>query len=100
MARTLRPCVYILASKRNGTLYVGVTADLIRRVWAHREQPPGFSARYRVNRPVWFEPHPDMLAAIQRETRLKGWRRAWKTALIEQTNPEWNDLYPALAGVG
>ncbi|MEQ9330182.1 GIY-YIG nuclease family protein [Thalassobaculum sp.] len=100
MARIVRPCAYILASRRNGTLYVGVTADLIRRVWAHREQPPGFCARYRVNRLVWFEPHPDMLAAIQRETRLKGWRRAWKIALIEQTNPEWNDLYPALAGVG
>jgi putative endonuclease len=96
MARTLRPCVYILASKRNGTLYVGVTADLRRRVWVHREQPSGFCARYRVDQLVWFEPHPDMPAAILRETRLKGWRRAWKIALIEQANPQWRDLYPDL----
>ncbi|GHD55495.1 endonuclease [Thalassobaculum fulvum] len=96
MARTLRPCVYILASKRNGTLYVGVTGDLLRRVWVHREQPSGFCARYRVDRLVWFEPHLDMAAAILRETRLKGWRRAWKIALIEQANPDWRDLYPDL----
>src|SRR3546814_18563878 len=96
MPRELRPCVYILASKRAGTLYVGVTADLIRRLHVHREQPSGFCARYRVNRLVWYEPLPDMYAAIRREKRLNDWPRAYKIALIEAANPKWCDLYPAL----
>lgn len=99
MPRTIRPCVYILASKPYGTLYVGVTGDLIRRVWVHREHPSGFCARYRVKRLVWYEPKPDMHTAIRREKRLKDWRREWKIALIERDNPDWQDLYPGLAGL-
>ena len=99
MPRTLRPCVHILASKRSGTLYVGITADLIRRVWAHREHPGGFCARYRVGRLVRYRPLPDMHAAIRREKRLKDWPRRCKVALIEEANPEWRDLYPAPAGL-
>ena len=99
MSRLLRPCVYILASKRDGTLYVGVTADLIRRVWVHREHPSGFCARYRVSRLVWYEPLPDMHAAIRREKRLNDWPRRYKVALIEAVNPEWGDLFPGLAGL-
>src|SRR3546814_17077558 len=98
MPRELRPCVYILASKRAGTLYVGVTADLIRRLHVHREQPSGFCARYRVNRLVWYEPLPDMYAAIRREKRLNDWPRAYKLALIAAANPHRCALYPALTG--
>ena len=94
----IRPCVYILASRRHGTLYVGVTGDLIRRVWVHREHAGGFCARHRVDRLVWYQPQPDMLTAIGHEKRLKRWRRAWKIALIEAGNPEWRDLYPELTG--
>ena len=95
----LSPCVYILASKRNGTLYIGVTSNLVQRVWQHRnDQIPGFTRRYGVKRLVWFEQHPTMEAAITREKHLKEWRRAWKLELIERDNPEWDDLYPGLAG--
>ena len=86
----------MLASRRYGVLYVGVTADLIRRVWIHRERPSGFCARHRVNRLVWYQPQSDMVAAIGHEKRLKRWHRAWKIELIEAGNPEWRDLYPAL----
>lgn len=96
MADRTRPCVYILASRRHGTLYVGVTGDLVRRVWVHREHPSGFCAHYRVDRLVWHEPQTDMIAAIAFEKRLKRWRRAWKIALIEKQNPDWRDLYPEL----
>ncbi len=91
--------VYILASQRNGTLYTGVTNDLIRRVHEHKEGlVEGFSKRYGVKTLVYFEPHDDIEHAIQREKNLKRWKRAWKVALIERENPYWSDLYPGLCG--
>ena len=92
------PCVYIVASQRNGTLYVGVTADLGRRVWEHRaDVVDGFTKRYGVHRLVYAEFHDTMVEAILREKRIKKWRRAWKLELIERTNPTWRDLYDELA---
>jgi putative endonuclease len=92
-----RPCVYLLASRRNGTLYTGVTSDLIARVWQHKNHAvEGFTRRYVVGRLVWFEAHETMVSAIEREKQLKKWRRAWKLELIEQANPEWRDLYDDL----
>jgi putative endonuclease len=89
--------VYILASKRNGTLYVGVTNDLIWRVHQHREQLiPGFTKQYGVKTLVYFEPHIDIIQAIAREKRIKRWRRSWKLALIEKANPQWRDLWSEL----
>ncbi|HEY1630031.1 MAG TPA: GIY-YIG nuclease family protein [Rhizomicrobium sp.] len=86
--------VYILASQRNGTLYIGVTNDLLRRVWQHREgMAPGFTKKYRVKMLVHFETFDDINVAIRRETRLKKWSRKWKLDLIESKNPEWTDLY-------
>ncbi|MCY3957787.1 MAG: GIY-YIG nuclease family protein [Chloroflexi bacterium] len=88
------PCVYILASQRNGTLYVGVTSDLPGRIWQHRaDLVPGFTRKYGVHRLVWYEVHSTMESAIQREKTIKGWRRAWKLELIEKANPDWRDLY-------
>jgi putative endonuclease len=90
-------CVYILASKRNGTLYLGVTSDLIARVWQHRNGTcGGFAARHRVHRLVWFNGCDTMEQAIAREKSMKCWLRRWKIALIEARNPEWTDLYPGL----
>ena len=90
MAR--QPCVYILASRRHGTIYIGVTSDLIARLHRHREGgTPGFAKRYKVHRLVHFEMFGDMPAAISREKQLKAWRRAWKIALIEEGNPFWED---------
>jgi putative endonuclease len=90
--------VYILASRRLGTLYIGVTGDLVRRVYEHRSDAvPGFASRYGAKRLVWFEVHDDVTAAIQREKNLKRWLRAWKIALIERTNPGWSDLYDEIA---
>ncbi len=87
------PCVYILASRKHGTLYVGVTADLAKRLWAHETgENEGFTKRYGVKRLVYVEPHETMAAAITREKQIKKWRRAWKVQLIEQVNPEWDDL--------
>ena len=86
--------VYLLASQRNGTLYLGVTSDLVSRVRQHKEgATPGFSKRYGVDRLVWFEEHPRVADAIVREKQLKKWRRAWKLELIEASNPGWLDLY-------
>ena len=86
--------VYILASQRNGTLYVGVTNDLVRRVHEHREKlVEGFTARYQVSRLVWFDQTESVEEAIAHEKRLKRWRREWKLALIEKSNPDWLDLY-------
>jgi putative endonuclease len=86
--------VYILASQRNGTLYVGVTNDLERRIWEHREGlTPGFTTKYCVVRLVWYESYGDIGDAISREKSLKRWRRAWKIRLIEEGNPQWLDLY-------
>ncbi len=83
-----QPAVYILASKRNGTLYVGVTSDLVKRIWEHRNNiVEGFTKRYAVHHLVWYELHESMESAIQREKRLKEWKRLWKLELIESTNP-------------
>lgn len=93
-----RGYVYILASKRNGTLYVGVTSNLTKRVWEHREGvAEGFTKRYQVLRLVYYEVHEDIREAIVREKRIKKWRREWKLRLIEQQNPEWRDLYDTIA---
>jgi putative endonuclease len=90
----MQPAVYILASQRNGTLYTGVTSDLVKRIWEHKnEQVEGFTKRYGVHRLVYFELHTDMLAAITREKQIKKWNRAWKIKLIEMVNPEWRDLW-------
>ncbi len=95
--RNLSPCVYFLASEPYGTLYIGVTSDLIKRVWQHKYAcAEGFSSRYRVHRLVWFEMHGSMEAAITREKNLKGWPREWKIKLIERNNPDWHDLYSGL----
>lgn len=92
-----QPAVYILASKRNGTLYTGVTSDLIQRVWQHKNNViKGFTEKYGVHTLVYFELHDDMESAIVREKRLKKWNRAWKLRLIEEQNPEWTDLYPSI----
>ncbi|VAV94695.1 Excinuclease ABC, C subunit-like [hydrothermal vent metagenome] len=85
---------YILASKRNGTLYVGMTNDLVRRIWEDKEElAPGFTKKYGVHRLVWFESHSMLEAAFSREKRLKHWLRAWKIELIEKENPNWDDLW-------
>ena len=91
--------VYILASKRNGTLYVSITHDLQRRVYEHRTsvEPASFTARYAIHRLMYFEVFDDPETAIRREKRLKEWHRPWKIALIENQNPHWLDLYPSLA---
>ena len=89
--------VYILASKRNGTLYVGVTNDLSRRTWEHKEKlVPGFTKRFGVDILVWYEIHDDINQAIVREKQIKSWNRAWKLRLIERHNSGWNDLVPGL----
>jgi len=92
-----QPTVYILASKRNGTLYTGVTSDLARRIWEHRNDlVEGFTKRYGVHRLVYFEQHTRMDEAILREKQIKKWNRAWKIKLIEDANPDWQDLWPTL----
>ncbi|HEY4135648.1 MAG TPA: GIY-YIG nuclease family protein [Alphaproteobacteria bacterium] len=89
--------VYILASDRNGTLYVGVTSDLVRRIHEHREDAiDGFTKRYGVKRLVHYEQYDDIQTAIQREKNLKRWIRDWKITLIERSNPDWLDLYPQI----
>ena len=89
-----QPATYILASDRNGTLYIGVTSDLIGRVWQHREHVvKGFTSKYEVTRLVWYEMHGTMEEAITREKRIKKWNRDWKIRLIEDKNPYWNDLW-------
>jgi putative endonuclease len=95
----MQPAVYILASKRNGTIYIGVTSDLIRRVWQHiHDEVDGFTARYHVHMLVYYETFTRMEDAIVREKRLKEWHRAWKIRLIEQVNPDWRDLWPEVCG--
>lgn len=92
-----QPAVYMLASQRNGTLYTGITSDLVRRIWEHRNDlVEGFTKRYRVHTLVYFELHDDISYAIRREKQIKKWNRAWKIELIEQTNPQWKDLWPPL----
>ena len=94
MRAEIQPTVYILASRRNGTLYIGVTGDLCSRIAQHRESSiPGFTKKYDVKTLVWFQYFDSMADAIRREKQLKEWKRAWKLQLIESSNPEWNDLY-------
>ena len=94
-----QPAVYILASERNGTLYVGVTSDLVGRTWQHREHVvDGFTKKYGVTMLVWFEMHGDMESAIRREKQIKAWKREWKIRLIEESNPYWSDLWAKIIG--
>ncbi|MFO1473428.1 MAG: GIY-YIG nuclease family protein [Lysobacterales bacterium] len=96
-----QPAVYILASHYQGTLYIGVTSDLIARIWQHREHVvEGFTNRYGVVRLVWYEQHGSMESAILREKQLKKWNREWKIRLIETMNPDWKDLWPSIIGAG
>jgi putative endonuclease len=89
----------MIASKRNGTLYTGVTGDLSKRVWQHRNKvADGFSKKHGVDRLVWYECHRDIQTAIAREKQIKGWNRAWKVRLIEIENSGWNDLFARIAG--
>ncbi|MDQ8023029.1 MAG: GIY-YIG nuclease family protein [Moraxellaceae bacterium] len=91
--------MYILASQRNGTLYVGVTSDLVKRVWQHRSDAvPGFTLQHEVHALVWYEQHETMRSAITREKQIKQWRRAWKLRLIETGNPYWRDLWDGIQG--
>ena len=92
-----QPCVYLLASKRNGTLYVGITSDLVKRIWEHKNGVmEGFTKRYGTHKLVWYELHETLHGAIAREKAIKEWQRKWKLQLIEKTNPQWRDLYPDL----
>ncbi len=92
-----QPCVYILASKPHGTLYIGVTSNLVARIYQHKaDLVAGFSQRYSVHRLVYIELHQEMYAALAREKQLKRWKREWKIRLIEEKNPNWQDLYPEL----
>jgi len=89
-----QPAVYILASGRNGTLYIGVTSDLQKRTWEHKNDLiEGFTKRYSVHRLVYYELHEEMVSAIRREKQIKKWHRDWKLKLIEGENPDWNDLW-------
>jgi putative endonuclease len=91
------PCVYLLASKRNGTLYTGVTSDLVKRVWEHKHHVvEGFTKKYNVNMLVWYEVHETVASAIQREKAIRNWKRSWKINVIEIMNPRWRDLYDDL----
>ncbi len=92
-----QPAVYMLASKRNGTLYTGVTSDLIKRIWQHKNNMmAGFTKRYNIHQLVWYEIHESMESAITREKRIKKWNRKWKLELIESMNPGWKDLYQTI----
>lgn len=93
------PYVYMMASCRNGTLYVGVTSDLASRAWLHRtDSGVGFTSLYKVHLLVWYEAHSCMESAIAREKQIKAWKRLWKLRLIEEFNPEWRDLFEDLRG--
>jgi putative endonuclease len=90
--------VYLLASRKDGPLYLGVTNDLIRRIYQHRTKAVrGFTSRYNITRLVWFEIYDDPISAISREKEIKKWRRSWKVALIVRENPDWRDLYERIA---
>jgi putative endonuclease len=92
-----QPCVYLLASSKNGTLYVGVTSDIIKRIREHKSDVvEGFTKKYGVHTLVWYEIHENMESAISREKTIKGWKRQWKLELIEKENPAWTDLYKSL----
>ena len=91
---TKQPCVYILANKKNGTLYIGVTSNLAQRIYQHKNKlVSGFTDKYHVHNLVYYEQHDSMESAILREKQMKKWKRDWKIRLIETNNPEWNDLY-------
>lgn len=91
------PCVYILASGVKGTLYIGVTSDLVQRAWQHKSGiGGGFTERYDIHSLVWYEVHETMETAIAREKAIKKWRRDWKVSMIEESNPSWSDLYDGL----
>jgi len=93
----MQPCVYIMASARNGTLYIGVTSNLIGRVWQHKNNiVEGFTQKYVAYQLVWYEPHDSMESALAHEKALKKWNRIWKLRLIEEFNPDWQDLYEQL----
>ncbi len=94
-----QPAVYILASRRNGTLYTGVTSDLIKRIWEHKNDVvEGFTQRHGVHLLVYFEQHVTMEAAITRERQIKKWNRSWKLRLVEERNPDWRGLWPEIIG--
>ena len=89
-----QPCVYLLANKRNGTLYTGVTSNLVKRIWEHKSHfVEGFTKKYNVTLLVWYELHESMESAIHKEKQIKNWKRVWKLKIIEEQNPAWNDLY-------
>ena len=91
------PCVYMLASKRNGTLYTGVTSNLLKRTWEHKNNLiESYTSKYGVHTLVWYELHDTMESAIRREKAIKNWKRAWKLKVIEKVNSNWHDLYPDL----
>jgi putative endonuclease len=91
--------VYVLSNKPRGTMYVGVTSNLVQRVWQHKEdQVEGFTKRYGIKMLVWFEQHEDVEQAILREKQIKKWDRLWKVELIESNNPQWNDLFETIIG--
>ncbi len=92
----MKPCIYILASRRNGSLYIGVTTDIRRRLTEHRDGKVAHTTKYGIRRLVYFEDHQQIEDALVREKRLKAWKRAWKIKLIEEVNPDWNDLRSAL----
>ena len=98
MDSSKQPAVYVMASQRNGTLYIGVTSNLMKRVWEHREDlTEGFTKRYCVHQLVYYELYEEMAEAIEREKQLKKWNRDWKIGLVEEQNPEWIDLYHGLS---
>ncbi len=95
----MQPYVYIMASRPRGTLYVGVTGNLVQRVWVHRDAiMPGFTRRYGVHMLVYYEAHDLITDAMRREHNLKHWPRRWKIELVEAMNPKWEDLYPQIVG--
>ena len=96
---TKKAYVYILTSKRNGTLYIGITTDLVKRIYEHKHDlVDGFTKKYKVHRLVYFEEHEDIRQAITREKQIKKWKRKWKLELIEKVNPNWRDLYTEIVG--
>ncbi len=101
MSRIRQPAVYLLANQQNGTLYTGVTSNLMQRIWQHKNKSAdGFTRRYGIDNLVWYELHETMTTAIAREKAIKEWQREWKLRLIEMSNPDWRDLYPELSALG
>jgi putative endonuclease len=93
----MQPCVYILANKKHGTIYIGVNSHLVNRIWQHKNHMvDGFTKKYNVSQLVYFEMHSTMLDAITREKKLKNWKRQWKIDLLEASNPAWDDLWESI----